>query len=75
MSFRHNNAYEYFMNDVKLEKVSVFCDLGVYIQDNFKFRRHVKIVTLKAMRMFGLIRRTMGNNVSIKCKKTCYWVI
>ena len=53
-----NPCYRYYLNNMPLEKVSYFKDLGVLITNSCSFKSHVSHITLKANRFLGINRRT-----------------
>ena len=74
MSIKRKLESSYMMGKINLNRVSSFCDLGIKIQEDLKFSKHVKKVVNKSMKMLDLLKRTLGTEVSKDCKKRCYIV-
>ena len=53
-----NQCYEYSMKNTSLEAITEEKDLGVIIDRDLKFHRHVSKAVNKASRMLGLVRAT-----------------
>ena len=49
--------YDYNLNGRPLERVSNFCDLGVWFDTKLCFNRHIDITTRKASSCLGMIKR------------------
>ena len=56
-----NAEHEYELNNTILSKSTEERDLGVLIDNNLKFTRHIKGIVAKANRMIGLIRISFEN--------------
>ena len=62
MHFGHNNQqYAYTLNEKILEKSSEEKDLGVYVQNSFKFTSHISKIAGKANAILGRINRAFEN--------------
>ena len=59
-SFKHN--FKYHLNNIHLEYVEEFNDLGLLINFSLTWRSHIATKISKANRMLGLIKRTVGFN-------------
>ncbi|XP_075162730.1 uncharacterized protein LOC142235360 [Haematobia irritans] len=59
MSFFRSNALltEYYIDNVKLEDVQLFNDLGVLLDRRLKFDSHVESIVSRAMSTLGFIKR------------------
>ena len=60
---------DYHINDVKLECVTEFDDLGVNITSNLSWHDHVTTKVKRANSLLGLIKRTIGYNAPTQSKK------
>ena len=68
-----NPMREYFINDIKLECVDNFKDLGVIISDDLSFSKHCSVIANKGLKVCGLIFRaltTKNVKLLIKAYKT-----
>ena len=62
--------YRYSINNIHLNKVTSYKDLGVIFNDNLNFSEHIDAVSSKCMRNFGWIRRqskSFGQIDTIRC--------
>lgn len=50
--------YDYSIDSIKLDKVSVVRDLGVWFDSSLSFKFHYKNIVAKASRMLGFVMRT-----------------
>ena len=66
MSFSNSfrSVYGYTSNDVKINKVWEFCDLGVLVCDTFNWNNHINLCISKANRRLGLLKRCTVYNCS-----------
>jgi hypothetical protein len=53
-----NPCYDYLLNDITLDHVSSFKDLGVTISNTCSFNEHISCVVAKANRILGIIKKT-----------------
>ena len=63
---------DYHMNDVKLECVPVFNDLGIKITSDLSWYSHINDKVRRANSLLGFIKRTYGYNAPAKAKRTLY---
>jgi hypothetical protein len=64
--------FNYNINGTLLESVNEIRDLGVIIDKTVSWNSHVKDIVAKANRIMGLIKRTVGFNVSYVVKYQLY---
>jgi hypothetical protein len=64
--------YNYKINDAVLERVNMFNDLGVWVQENLKRDKHVTESVKKANMRLGLVKRNLDSNTSTEVKQLCY---
>ena len=62
---RDNPRFEYEMTDKEgntkvLKSVEIEKDLGVYVQENLKFDKHISLTVNRANRLVGLIKRAFS---------------
>ena len=62
---RENPRFEYEMTDKQgstkvLKSVEIEKDLGVYVQENLKFEKHISLTINRANKLVGLIKRTFS---------------
>ena len=62
---RENPRFEYEMTDKQgstkvLKSVEIEKDLGVYVQENLKFDKHISLTINRANKLVGLIKRTFS---------------
>ena len=69
-SFKHN--FQYHLNNIHLESVKEFNDLGLLINSSLTWRSHIATKISKANRMLGLIKRTVGFNAPYRVKLHLY---
>jgi hypothetical protein len=60
------------MNNIPLERVNQFVDLGVTVCSSLKWDKHIENVTKKANQRLGMIKRTLGNSVNKNVKLIAY---
>ena len=63
---------DYFINDVKLECVNEFTDLGIMISSNLSWHSHITSKVKRANSLLGFIKRTCGFNAPVECKRILY---
>ena len=63
---------DYHIDDVKLECVTEFPDLGVKIESDLSWHSHVTSKVKRANSLLGFIKRTLGFNSSVQSKQTLY---
>ena len=73
MSVKNINGiiYNYTMNNVLLNHVDEFNDLGILIASNLSWEKQTVNMCAKANKRLGYIRRTLGNSCSSKIKLLC----
>ena len=69
-SFKHN--IQYHLNNIHLESIKEFNDLGLLINSSLTWRSHMATKISKANRMLGLIKRTVGFNALHRVKLHLY---
>ena len=62
----------YKLNEVHLKVTSNYRDLGVIISSDLSFTSHYDLITTRAYRILGLLRRTFSSNIGIHEKLTLY---
>ena len=63
---------QYHLNNIHLESVKEFNDLGLLINSSLTWRSHIATKISKANRMLGLIKRTVGFNAPYRVKLHLY---
>jgi hypothetical protein len=71
-SCRTKYEYLYKINDMVLERVNTFNDLGIMVQDNLKWDQHTSQCVKKANIRLGLLKRNLDSNCSKEVKLLCY---
>ena len=64
--------YGYTLNGTRLERVSNIKDLGIVIQSELNWNKHVRTLIASANRTLGLIKRTVGFKAPMSVKKQLY---
>jgi hypothetical protein len=64
--------YDYKINDICLDKVSNFMDLGVIVSDDLTWDEHINNCTSRANKRLGMIKRCIGYKCSEMVKLKCY---
>jgi len=75
LSITKSNAsidYDYFMNNVVLEKVKSHRDLGINLSYDLSWNSHIDGAVAKANRMLGIIKRTCGYQADFDTCKVLY---
>ena len=73
LSFPHGSAPpSHFISGVEIPLVNSTRDLGVLITDTLSWFDHIHLITSKAYKMLGLIRRSFSNTLSVFNKKSLY---
>ena len=73
LSFPHGSAPpSHFISGVEIPLVNSTRDLGVLITDTLSWSDHIHLITSKAYKMLGLIRRSFSNTLSVSNKKSLY---
>ena len=62
----------HFISGVEIPLVNSTRDLGVLITDTLSWSDHIHLITSKAYKMLGLIRRSFSNTLSVFNKKSLY---
>ena len=62
----------HFISGVEIPLVNSTRDLGVLITDTLLWSDHIHLITSKAYKMLGLIRRSFSNTLSVFNKKSLY---
>ena len=65
---RNPIVFAYKMNDVILEHVTTFKDLGVIIDESLSFTSHIDVVLSKCSRVCGMIKRSVGFSAPVNVK-------
>ena len=65
-------THEFYLGDVKLQRVLEEKDLGVAISSNLSWDSRFSRIVLKANRMLGLLKRTCLLITAIKIRRTLY---
>ena len=69
---RNPLRFNYKLNNVSLDYVSVFTDLGVTLDFKLDFSNHVQNITSKASRVCGMIKRAIGFNAPTSVKLSLF---
>jgi hypothetical protein len=64
--------YDYKINDVSIENVDSFMDLGLKVQHNLQWNLHIEESIKKANKRLGLLKRTLGHNCTLEAKLLAY---
>ncbi len=75
MSINNTNPiliYNYNMNNINLDRVNTFNDLGITINTNLTWGDHISNKISKANSLMGLIKRTLGYRCPMKPKLILY---
>ena len=64
-----------FLNDQPITQNEHQRDLGIIISDNLSWSPHYTSLVSKALKMVGLLRRTVGSSSSIKVRKFLYIIL
>lgn len=64
--------YDYSLLDVKLSSSLLVKDLGIHIDHKLDFTQHIFIITQKALKMLGFIKRKLKDFHSISAIRTVY---
>ena len=78
MSFcrkRNPVMFDYTINGESLLRVNNFNDLGILVSNNLSWDLHIESCVSKASQRLGLVKRTIGYDVSVPTKKLCYTVL
>ena len=67
---KHSLFYQ--LNNIILERVNEFNDLGLIVTNNLSWSNHIKNKVSKAERLLGLIKRTFGYKIPAETKKLLY---
>ena len=62
----------FFLNNIELEEVDEFRDLGVITENHLRWNSHVNCVVVKANRMLRLFKRTCKGLNDLKTLRTLY---
>ena len=66
LSFSHGSAPpSHFISGVEIPLVKSTRDLGVLISDTLSWSDHIHLITSKAYKMLGLIRRSFSDTLSV----------
>ena len=69
---RNPFIFDYSINGVALERVDSVCDLGVHMQSDMTWNKHVDSIVSSANRKWALVRRVIGINGNQKTLTTLY---
>ena len=65
----------YFINGKEIPVVEQHCDLGVFLSCDLLWSGHISLISSKAYKMLGLIRRTFSSTASVSVKKLLYLIL
>lgn len=64
--------FDYALNSVTLDRVNEFNDLGIIVESDLSWHKHIQAKISKASQMLGLIRRGIGYHAPCKVKRLFY---
>ena len=64
--------HNYTLQDKILERATPLSDLGLIVDERLNWNYHIVHVTNKANQRLGLVKRTLGYNMSREIKLQCY---
>jgi len=67
---RQSITYPYSINDILLQRISLYNDLGIYYAPSLNFNHHINTTVSKALNVLGLIKH---NTSSANCLRTLYF--
>ena len=73
--FRHdesNSSFQYTINGKNISSISREKDLGLSISANLNWRHHYQLISSRAYKMLGLLRRIFSQHVSMSAKGSLY---
>lgn len=65
--------FQYSIDGIALSRVRMIQDLGVWMDEQLNFDRHIEFVTSKAYSMLGFIKRICKQFTSIEALKSVYF--
>ena len=67
-----HQPFEYTMNDVTLSTVNQVKDLGIFLDTNLSWDKHIRYTTANARKLTGLIKRTVGHSAPVNVLQQLY---
>ena len=64
--------HDYTINGSPIQVLDCYRDLGILISSDLKWGNHLTMITARAYKVLGLIRRSFSNGLSISAKKRLY---
>ena len=65
-------VFDYYMFNDQLEKVQKFTDLGITVQNNLKWDKHISEIVARANKILWCIIRCLGHQAPLEAKRTAY---
>ena len=65
-------TFDYALNSTILDTVNEFNDLGIIVESDLSWQKHIRAKISKASQMLGLIRRGIGYHAPSKVKRLFY---
>ena len=73
---RSTDGRDYYLGEIKLDRVDVEKDSGILVSHNLRWNNHVDPISSKAQKMLNVLYRTCKDINDIRTKKLLYiaWV-
>ena len=65
-------SFNYHLNGKQISSIAAQKDLGLFVSADLTWRSHYQLISSRAYKMLGLLRRVFSSSVSVSAKRSLY---
>ena len=66
------SSFNYHLNGKQISSIAAHKDLGLFVSADLTWRSHYQLISSRAYKMLGLLRRVFSSSVSVPAKRSLY---
>ena len=66
------SSFNYHLNGKQISSIAAHKDLGLFVSADLTWRSHYQLISSRAYKMLGLLRRVFSSSVSVPAKQSLY---
>ena len=66
------SSFNYHLNGKQISSIAAHKDLGLFVSADLTWRSHYQLISSRAYKMLGILRRVFSSSVSVPAKRSLY---